>query len=97
MKQIGRIALGAVIVGTALAVIFYRFTAIQITSGLASLFALIGLLVSWILFWLVGIVFEHRGNPPLGHGKLSETKSSESRSRPHIKVEAKKSNPGRHK
>lgn len=97
MKQIGRIALGAVIVGTVLAVIFYRFTAIQITGGLASLFALIGLLVSWTMSWLVSMILERRGNPTRGPGELRETRSSKSRSHPHTKVEAKESNPRSHK
>jgi prepilin signal peptidase PulO-like enzyme (type II secretory pathway) len=95
MKKIGRIALGAVIVGTVLAVIFYRFTAIQITGGLASLFALMGLLVSWILSWLVSMIFERRRPPTRGSSEPSKTKSSVSRSHTQKQVEAKK--PGRHK
>lgn len=95
MKKIGGIALGAVIIGTVLAVIFYRFTAIQITGGLASLFALIGLLVSLILSWLVSMIFERRRPPTQISSELTETTSSVSRSHPHTKVEAKK--PRRHK
>lgn len=97
MKQIGRITLGAVIVGTVLAVVFYRFTAIQITGGLASLFALIGLLVSWIISWLVSMIFERRGKPHVGPGELPETKSSKSGSHPHTKGHANKSTPRSYK
>jgi hypothetical protein len=41
--------------------VFYRFTSIPITGGLASLFALIGLLVSWATFALAHAIFERRG------------------------------------
>jgi hypothetical protein len=61
MKRIGRISIGAVVVGTLLSVVFYRFTSIPITGGLASLFALIGLLVSWATFALAHVIFERRG------------------------------------
>jgi hypothetical protein len=61
MRQIGRISIGAVLAGTLLSVAFYRFTSIPITGGLASLFALIGLLVSWATFALAHVIFERRG------------------------------------
>lgn len=60
MKEIGRIAIGAVIVGTLLSVMFYRFTSIPITGGLASLFALTGLLASWATFALAHVILERR-------------------------------------
>jgi hypothetical protein len=60
MKQIGRISIGAVVLGTVLSVVFYRFTSIPITGGLASLFALIGLLMSWTTFAVAHAILKRR-------------------------------------
>jgi hypothetical protein len=47
MGKLARIILSALIIATLLGVVFFELTGIAITSGLASLFALIGLVASW--------------------------------------------------
>jgi prepilin signal peptidase PulO-like enzyme (type II secretory pathway) len=97
MKRVGRIALGAVIVGTILAVIFYKFTAIQITGGLASLFALAGLLVSWTMSWLINLLVKGSESPPQSLPEPHKAKTGRSGSQPITKEMAKKPSPRSHK
>jgi len=61
MGKLARIVLGAVIIGTLLGVVFFELTRIGITGGLVSLFALIGLIGSWLAVSAVDMILTRGG------------------------------------
>jgi hypothetical protein len=73
MKQVGRISIGAIIVATLLGVLFYESTGISITAGLASLFALVGLLVSWATLGLAQTILKRRNDPSRKKSRSTQT------------------------
>lgn len=60
MPVLARLVLGAVIVATIVGVVFFELTGISITGGLLSLFALLGIIVSWIIVTIYDMLIRRR-------------------------------------